>query len=522
MRRPRAVRALATTLALLLAGAACTSKPHVSTTPVYGGTLHVAVRDLSTLDPAKATGRGSIFVLAQLFRPLTRIDAAGEPQPAAASSWSVSANGLRWTFHLASGTFSDGTPVTATSFIEAFNRIALKATGSDTAFQLEPVKGFHAVKVAGTAKTLSGLSAPDASTLVVTLDRPFAELPRFLAEPALGPISHQALSSPTFGDAPVGNGPFKVSVSRSSGGVTLQRFDGYGGPRAYVDAVDVEVRSDDDAVWTDLTSGRLDVGEVPASRTSEARSKYGASGFTPYWAAFYYGFNTRLAKYGRSDVRRAISYAIDRAALARNLYGGTKDPATGIVPTGIPGARTEPCDACTSDSSKSRSTIARLFKGKPPAIRIDHLDAAPSLDLAQAVGEQLRAVGLRVSLQSYSSDQYKKLLASGKEDFAELGWFSDVPSPDPFLAQQLRTGSANNPLGFSDKTFDADIDRAWAERDETKRIADYAAAQDRATALMPLVPLVFFRNRIAARSVVHGFRLDGAGLFDASTVWLAR
>lgn len=522
MRRPRAVRALATTLLVLLTGAACTSKHVDSTRPVYGGTLHVAVRDLSTLDPAKASGRGSIFVLEQIFRPLTKIDAAGEPQPAAASSWSVSANSLTWTFHLAQGTFSDGTPVTAASFVEAFNRIALKATGSDTAFQLEQVKGFHAVKVAGTAKTLSGLSAPNASTLVITLDHPFAELPRFLAEPALGPISHQSLSSSTFGDAPVGNGPFKVAVSRSTGGVTLQRFDGYGGQRAYVDAVDVEVRPDDDAVWTDLTTGRIDVGEAPASRVSDARRMFGAAGFTPYWAAFYYGFNVRLGKYVRSDVRRAISYAIDRSALAQTVYGGTKDPATGILPTGIPGARTDPCDACTFDRSKARSVIATVFKGKAPSIRIDHLDAAPSLDLAQAVGQELRDAGFSVSLQSYTSDQYKKLLASGKEDFAELGWFSDVPSPDPFLAQQLRTGSPNNPLGFSDKTFDGDIDRARAERDETKRVADYAAAQDRAIGLMPLVPLVFFRNRIVARSAVHGFRLDGAGLFDASTVWLAR
>jgi ABC-type transport system substrate-binding protein len=163
-----------------------------------------------------------------------------------------------------------------------------------------------------------------------------------------------------------------------------------------------------------------------------------------------------------------------------------------------------------------------VFHGKAPAIRIDHLDATPSLDLAQAVGEQLRTAGFAVSLQAYSSDDYKKLLAAGKEDFAELGWFSNVPSPDPFLAQQLRTGSANNPLAFTDKTFDGDIDRARATQDETARVAAYAAAQDRALALMPLVPLVFFRNRIAVSPAVHGFRLDGAGIFDASAVWLSR
>src|ERR1051326_4136208 len=115
MRRRRATAGI---LVLLALAGACTPKPTPSHPggPVAGGTLRVAVRDLSTLDPAKASGRGAMFVLSQIFRPLTTIDPSGEPAPGAAASWTVSADGKRWDFHLAKAKFHDGTPVTATSF----------------------------------------------------------------------------------------------------------------------------------------------------------------------------------------------------------------------------------------------------------------------------------------------------------------------------------------------------------------------------------------------------------------------
>lgn len=522
MRRRSAVRAT-TGLFLLLVSSSCTSKPgdNTPTGPVFGGTLRVAVRDLSTLDPAKATGRGAMFVLSQIFRPLTAIDAANAATPSAATDWATSANGLRWDFHLRSATFHDGSKVTAAAFVDAFNRVALKATASDAAFQLEAVKGFRAAKVLGTAKKLDGVSAPNESTVRFDLEHPFAELPRFLAHPALVPLRPGAASSSTFGSAPVGNGPFRVSEPRSDTGVGLARFDGWTGQKPYLDGVKVELRSDAQTIWTDLNGGRLDVGEVPSDRIGDASRQFGNAGIKEFWAAFYYGLNLRLPAYNRVEVRRAISLAIDREALVRDVYTGTKSAALGIVPAGVPGARTQPCEFCGYDPPRARTLLNSVFKGRPPEMRIDHLDAGPSRDLARAVAAQLQDAGLKVALRAHSAAEYKKLLADGKQEIAELGWFSDVPSPDPFLAQQLRTGSTNNPSGFADKTFDQTIDRARAARDEPKRIAEYDAAQSRALALMPLVPLVFFRSRIAATPVVHGFRLDGAGIFDAAVVWLS-
>lgn len=516
------LRATAALLAFAAISSTCTSKPEPAT-PVSGGTLRVAVRDLSSLDPAKATGRGATFVLAQVFRPLTTVDARGTPQAGAATSWTATPDGRRWDFKLGPGTFHDGSTVTASDFKVAFDRIVQKALNSDAAFQLESVRGFREAKVLGSARTLTGVTAPDPATVRIELTQSFAELPRFLAHPALGPVRGASLAAAdAFGAKPVGNGPFAVAEPKTATGVSLKRFDGYPGKKAYLDGVRVEVRTDADTVWEDITNGRLDIGEVPTRRIDEARKRFGEAGYTPFWAATYYGLNLRSSKYARPEVRRALSLAIDRTALAKTVYGGSKDPAGGLVPNGIPGAGIAACDACTFDRARARSLLNEVFKGRPPEFTIDHLEASPSNEVARAVAAQLQEAGLRVSLRAHSSSEYLALLKSGKQDIAELGWLSDVPSPDQFLAQQLRTGSVNNQTGLRDRTFDSAIDRARSASDDAVRTAAYADAEKRALELMPLIPLVFFRNHLAARRTVHGFRVDGAGIFDASAVWISR
>ena len=79
----------------------------------------------------------------------------------------------------------------------------------------------------------------------------------------------------------------------------------------------------------------------------------------------------------------------------------------------------------------------------------------------------------------------------------------------------------NNQTGFKAPRFDSDIANARKEKDESKRLADYAGAEQRALYYMPLIPIVFYRNREAVASRVRGFALDGAGIFDASKIWLA-
>ncbi|MGH2725518.1 MAG: ABC transporter substrate-binding protein [Actinomycetota bacterium] len=508
-------------LVLAVALSACDNTPETSSEPVSGGELRVAVRDLGSLDPATATGRGTLLVLSQLFDPLSTVDpATGEPKPGAAS-WVTSPDGMTVTFTILPATYHDGTKVTPRDFKATFDRIARKATNSDLAFQLEAVKGFHAAKIAGTAPGLAGIQAGP-TQLKIVLDRPFAELPLFLAHPALGPLPPSMLASGArLQRRPIGNGPFKMAEDRSSDTVTLERFDDHAGGKPYLDRMQIRLVNDAEQGWRDFLGGRTDVAEVPAEAIPGSRSRAGSGGFGPFWAALYYGLNLRNPAFAKPEVRKALSLAIDRKQIAEVVYGGTKEEAAGIIPRGVRGFTERACADCVRDVERARSLIAAAFGGKPPELIIDHLNASPSKEVAQAIAGDLQEVGLKAALRAHNSTDYLKLLQAGQHQIAELGWLSEVPSPDGFLAQQLRTGSPNNHTGFADGAFDAFIDQARKQRDGTKRLEAYSAAEKRAFELMPLIPIVFFRNHVGVAAKIRGMRIDGAGLFDAAAVWIA-
>jgi peptide/nickel transport system substrate-binding protein/oligopeptide transport system substrate-binding protein len=261
------------------------------------------------------------------------------------------------------------------------------------------------------------------------------------------------------------------------------------------------------------------VSEVPTTVLSD-RSDAGSGGFTPFWAALYYGPNIKNAKYVKPEVRKAISLAIDRRAIADIVYGGTKEPASGLIPRGIRGYARDACAECKRDLDRARGLIQAAFGGKPPEMIIDHLNASPPVEVAKAVAGDLQEIGLRVALRAHNSADYLKLLQSGQHEIAEYGWLAEVPSPDGFLAQQLRTGSANNHTGYTDGVFDGLIDQARAAKTDDAALEGYRKAEDRALSFMPLIPIVFYRNHIGVGERVHGLQVDGAGLFDAARVWV--
>ena len=110
------------------------------------------------------------------------------------------------------------------------------------------------------------------------------------------------------------------------------------------------------------------------------------SGFTPQWSALAFGPNMALEKYRSREVRRALSLAIDREAIADVVYGHTKDPATGILPRGVRGYLPDVCRVCVRDVERARQIVAAAFGDAPPVVRIDHLSDQASRLVARAIG----------------------------------------------------------------------------------------------------------------------------------------
>ena len=157
-----------------------------------GGTLKYYISNPTSIDPFDLEEFNGCAVAFQLFDALTYYDYdKQELQPLACESWESNDAADEWTFKIRQGrTFHDGTPVTAKSFKDGWDRLCNPNTTTSpsvVSYHLGAVEGY-ADAVAGTADELAGVTCPDDYTLKVKLAHPYADFAYVVSASALAPI----------------------------------------------------------------------------------------------------------------------------------------------------------------------------------------------------------------------------------------------------------------------------------------------------------------------------------------------
>ena len=511
--------------ALFLAGTACTEPPP-ETQPDGASelrapsTLRLGVTRVGSLDPRDLESPESLLVAAQIFDGLVSYEPRGAAlQPAVAEGWDILDGGARFVFHLRPDvTFHDGSPVTAATFVSTWTRLADPARSSPFAFLLEFVDGFREFHTTREARVLSGLSARDPRTFEVRLTRPWPDFVALLGHPTLSPVPAGA-DEPSFPALPIGNGPYRVVSAVEPGApIVLSRFDAYYGPRARVDSLEFRVHPTAEDAWPDFLAGELDISVVLASALLDARAEFGTRGILTLGRVLYCGFNQSIRRLRNVRLRTAVSLAIDRDALTRGVYGDVAEPATGIVPSTIPGSQDDACaGACAADLDRAVAMAEELPMGSR-TFDLDFRDSPIGARLAVMLAERLGLAGFRVTPNAHEEDAFVRLFQRREHEFYCLVWVADFPRPQAFLEPLLLSTSPDNRTGFADRGLDRLLNRARGEGDPIAREDLYRRAERRALELMPIVPLAWFRSRLAVKPYVEGFALDPSGSFDASSL----
>lgn len=487
--------------------------------------LRVAIREPSTLDPMRIQDPGSVLIARQLFEGLTRWDQATESvQPAAAEAWKISDGGKTFTFKLRDGmTFHDGTPVTAADFEFAFDRITLKASGSDVAYLLELVQGFDQVNQLGDAKQLKGVSAPNDKTLVIKLTEPYRNFPAVLTNPSLVPAPKQAVKNlDEFLLSPVGNGPFQVAKSFEIGQpVVLEAFDDFYEP-ASIEGVRFIPYSDAADSWPGFVDGELDVAEVPTSEIDLAAEAFGEDGYVPLLVGAYYGFNLDSKQLDNKKLRVAINRAIDRSTIADEIYKGTLEAPRGIVPSGMPGFEDTACNSLCDYSLQDARELVRKLPKKQRAVALEYTTEAPQRKVARAIAQDLEAAGLDVKLEALKFTKFLKVLSRGDHSMYRLGWIAEYPDPDVFLSALFETASPDNHSGLASNKVDKLLTEARSAKSDAARSRLYQKAEKAVLKAAPIAPLGGFVMHWVAQPDVAEITFDVLGGFDANTIELDR
>jgi ABC-type transport system substrate-binding protein len=480
-----------------------TSSPPAGAEP--GGVLRMGLEDPGSFDPVAASPADQAALVAAdlLFDGLTAAGPDGAPVPALAASWQPSEDLRTWRFTLRQGArFSDGSAVTGGDVAFSLSRMAARGAGDPVATALRGVE----------------VSAPSAGEVVVTVDRPSAEVPAVLSSPLLGVVPQVAASAPAFAGSPVGSGPFRVA-GRDGAVVHLRPAEGVA---ANLEGIDLHLYADDADAYAAWVAGDLDWSQVPSTAVGDAEARAGARGFVPFPAMLYLGFNLRSPSLDDVRFRQAVLAAIDRESVVRAAYGTAVTPRAALVPAGVPGAVDDACgSACSHDARRARALVEAAFPdGRVPELPLDYDQGASQEALARAIQSDLAEAGIPSTLRGRPPEEFATFATSGGQGLFRLGWVGVFPTPDAFLSPLFRSGGAENAVGLADEEVDAAIDAARAEPDPARRAAAWAEAERLVLARAPVVPLGQFRTATVFSRRVQGLVPRPDGTFDPGAVWL--
>jgi YVTN family beta-propeller protein len=433
-----------------------------------GGTLVAdSAYDVSSMDPAIAyDGLSWQLLYATCAKLLNYPDKPGlagsQLVPEVAQSLPArSADGKTYTFTIRPGfRFSppSNEPVTAQTFKYTIERTLnpkmANPANNPVASEFGDIVGAGAY-MAGNAAHVAGLTATG-DTLTIRLTALAPDLPSKLAQPFFCAVPSDTPVDPKGVRVIPSAGPYTVASYTPGQGIVLVRNPYYHGDRPHqLDRIEVRVNVSGHRAVTQVESGVADYaidGEVEGADAPLLAARSGAgspaakAGHEQYFANFDRGIdmlvlNTHRPLFADVRMRRAVNYAIDRAALAQLGHAGAllpDRPADGDLPPNVPGYSDLHAYPLHPDLAKARA-LAAGHAGQTAVLYI--CNRAPCDEQAQIIKTDLAHIGIGLQVKTWG-DQYYAKLASPAEpyDLAWNGWYADYPDPEAVLNLLLESG----------------------------------------------------------------------------------
>ncbi|KXF75358.1 ABC transporter substrate-binding protein [Paramesorhizobium deserti] len=461
-----------------------------------------------TLDQAQTSINIEEFILKDLYEGLTIYDAAGKIVPGTAESWTISDNGGVYTFKLRpDAKWSDGSPVTSDDFVFSYQRIQDPKTAAGYANILYPIKNAEKVNKGELPVDQLGVRAVDDKTLEITLEQPTPFFLELLAHQTALPVSKASVekngASFVQPGVMVSNGAFKLVAHVPNDSLTMEKNPEYwDAANVKLDKVIFYPIDDQAASVRRFEAKEMDlVYNFSADQIERLRQAYGdAVHVSPTLATYYYAFDSRNEPFNDVRVRRALSMAVDRDFLAKEIYSGSQIPAYSMVPPGIENYG-EPSKADFADMSQldREDKAIELMKeagygegGKPLDIEIRYNTNPNHERVATAVADMWKnTFGAKVSLLNLDiSSHYAYLQEDGKFNVARAGWVADYADAENFLALSVSSNKTFNYGKFNNVKYDALMKQSYTERDPAARKIILHEAEKILMQEQPIAPLL--------------------------------
>jgi len=494
--------------------------------PVHGGTFKVFSTIPDTLNPITSGNSYVLNFLSLVYEGLVALDRDQTPIPVLSDKWTVSEDGLTWTFHIREGVkWHDGTPLTA----------------SDVEYTLEYLKNSAAESIySGLVQNISSFAAVDASNIVIMLHEPnsftaetmtFPVLPRHKAD-SLGTAS----SLSTY--KPVGTGPYKydsytkdekIILKKNGEWWNLGNLDGSGKGSLFIDEIDVMLYNNSDDAMKAFQTYDADIIPVKGGnigsflgRTDTYFKKITSRNFE------FISFNTTRGIFSDKSARQAVKASIDVDAIIKEVLRGNAvksempvlpsswiedfhDSAPGTGKSGI-----KPEEILESNGwKKNEKGYYKYINGALRYLEFDILvnsNNSTKQEVCQNIARQLSARGIKANVKVLAWEDFLKNVSSGTYEAAYMGLripqYPDISflysSDNPNHSTAVEPDSARNISGYRNRDVNNYIKEILRETDKEKRKMLYSRVKEIVLDDLPYIGLYFTNDAILMRRTIGG------------------
>nr|WP_297864239.1 ABC transporter substrate-binding protein [uncultured Acetatifactor sp.] len=472
---------------------------------MYGGSVVVGIQqDIDSLDPHKATAAGTKEILFNIFEGLVKPDENGHLIGAVASDYTISEDGLVYTFTLRDGVkFHNGNAVTA----------------EDVKYSLERVSGLlDGTPLISTMSAITAVDILDEKTVQVTVGSANTELIySFVA--AIIPAG----SGEEEGADPVGTGPFSYVSYKPQEGIVLAKNPDYwqeGLP--HVDQVEFKIVGDGDTALMELQGGTIDI--YPYLTDSQAQvlqdNYQVTSSPTTMVQALY--LNNGTAPFDDVRVRQAICYALDKEEINEFVGGGTGTLISSCMPPTLKDYYTDLNDTygTTANVEKAKELLADAGYADGFDMEIAIVSGYEfHMQTGEVIVEQLKKVGINAAIQGMENSEWLEKVYNGREFDATITCLTSDMTPG-YLMNRFQTASGKNFINFASPEYDEVYQKAQAAIDLTEKAEYYKQLQkilcDQAGSAFIQTPA----DKTALSSRIAGYKFYPVYVQDISTVYI--
>ncbi len=451
----------------------------------------------TTLDPALITDVSGASIAAKVFNGLVKLNDNLEISPDIAERWEISKDGLRYKFFLRMGVrFLNGREVMAQDFKYSFERILDPKTKSPNTWVFDKVEGVKEFQK-GNAKEVKGFRAIDDYTFEIRLSRPFSPFLSILTmTPGYVVVKEDVEKwKNDFSSHPSGTGPFILENWLPDRELVLESNRNYFDEKAKVKGIVYRIIPEDLTAVTEFELGNIDVIYLPASAYSKFKNdKKWSSQIVSLKGlnTYYLGMNSSKPPFDNVNLRRSVSYAIDRKKILDTFYEGRGRLAVGPVADML--RRWEIKDSCEYNPEKAKKIVAEEGMS---GIKVNMYVTADQdvIDLAEIIQSYLSEGGINVNIKQLEWSAYKEAINKGEPDMFWLSWWADYPDPENFLFPLFHSsnlGPAGNRTRYVNKEVDSLIEKGQYSLNEKDRNSFYQRAEEIITKDSPWV---FFWHR---------------------------